>query len=316
MAAVLLAFPMASTACLRAKGLAGAASTIMIVIALVNAVLDPLLIFGLYGAPELGFAGAAWATLCANLVGGILAAYFMIHRARMIDLHWLSLDDMLAHWRTILHVGMPSSLTNLAVPVAMAVVIWIVSGLGEGEVAGFGVAIRIEALALIVPHALSVVIGPFIGQNYGAGRGDRIEQAMRLSLGFSLAYGLVTALLLGIFAHWIGAQFQDDPTVISTTAIYLMIVPVTFWFFAIVRIVAGAYNALGKPRPNVFFFAVKLLVIYIPFSYLGARYMGYQGVAIASALSNIVAGGVAYYWYRKHFPSVILRSTNERHIGE
>ena len=304
-AALLLAFPMASTACLRAKGLSGTASAIMIVIALVNIILDPILIFGLFGAPEMGFVGAAWATLWANLVGSLLAAYFMIFRARMMDFHWPRVPEMVAHWRVILHVGLPSALTNLATPVATAVVIWIVSGLGEGAVAGFGVAIRIEAFALIVPHALSVIIGPFVGQNFGAGQVDRIQVAMRQALGFSIVYGLVVALVLGVFAQWIGAQFQDDPRVIHTTAIYLIIVPVTFGFFAVIRIVAGAYNALGQPRPNVIFFGIKLLAIYIPLSYLGARYMGYQGVAIASALSNVVAGGLAYYWYRRHFSGAL-----------
>ncbi len=304
--ALLLAFPMASTACLRAKGLSGAASAIMIVIALVNIMLDPLLIFGLFGAPELGFVGAAWATLIAVLAGSLLAGYFMVFRARMIDFHWPVFAEMAGHWRTILHVGLPSALTNLATPVAMAVVILIVSGLGEAEVAGFGVAIRIEAFALIVPHALSVIIGPFVGQNYGAGRRDRIRLAMRQALGFSVIYGLLVALLLGVFAYWIGARFQDHPQVINATAVYLIIVPVTLCFFAVIRIVAAAYNALGRPWPNVIFFAVKLVAIYVPLSYLGAIYMGYQGVAIASALSNVVAGGLAYYWYRRHLLADLL----------
>jgi Na+-driven multidrug efflux pump len=225
----------------------------------------------------------------------------------MIDFHWPVFAEMAGQWRVILHVGLPSALTNLATPVAMAVVIFIVSGLGEAAVAGFGVAIRIEAFALIVPHALSVIIGPFVGQNYGAGRSDRIRLAMRQALAFSVAYCLLVALLLGVFADWIGARFQDHPEVIDATAIYLIIVPVTFGFFAIIRIVAGAFNALGQPWPNVIFFAVKLLLIYVPLSYLGAIYMGYQGVAIASALSNILAGGLAYYWYRRHLPA-LLRS--------
>lgn len=305
-AALLLALPMAATACLRARGLSGAASAVMIVIALVNILLDPLLIFGLLGAPELGFVGAAWATLAANLVGTLLAGYFLAIRERMIDFQ-LSFSrrafaDMVGHWRVILHVGLPSALTNLATPVALVAIIWMVSGLGESAVAGFGVAIRIEAFALIVPHALSVSIGPFVGQNYGAGHRDRISVAMRQALGFSIVYSLLVALILGVFAHWIAAQFQDDPQVIAATAVYLIFVPATFSLFAVLRIIAAAYNALGQPRPNVVFFAVKILVIYIPLSYLGIQYMGFPGVAMASALSNIAAGGVAYYWYRTHPP--------------
>lgn len=71
-AALLMAFRIASTACLRAKGLSAAASLVMVVMAVDNIILDPLLIFGLLGAPELGFVAAAWATLGANLVGTLL----------------------------------------------------------------------------------------------------------------------------------------------------------------------------------------------------------------------------------------------------
>lgn len=297
-AAIMLTFPIVGTACLRAKGLSGASSAVMILMAGVNVVLDPILIFGLLGAPELGFVGAAWATVAANIAGTLLTLYFLVVREKMIDFRLPPVKVILAEWRVILHVGLPTALTNLANPVAIAIIVKIVAGLDAAAVAAFGVAFRIEALAFIVPHALSMIIGPFVGQNFGAGQGQRIHEALKTSLSFSLLYGLIVALALGLGGRWIGAQFSDDPAVIEYTAIYLMIVPMTFFFFAITRIVAGAFNALSRPRPNVVFFVVKLALVYIPLSYLGVRWWGFWGVAIASAASNVISGGLAYWWYR------------------
>lgn len=307
---LILALPMAGTASLRAKGASIAASAIMTVSAVANLILDPVLIFGLFGAPELGFAGAAWASVGANLAASLVGAYILIIREDMLDFHWPEWDAMLVHWRSILHVGLPSALTNLISPLSAAAVVSIVSGLGEAAVAGFGVAVNVEAFALIVPQALSAIIGPFVGQNFGAGSVSRIHQAMRQTLGVAVGYGFAVAGLLAFFAHWIGAQFRDDPQVIEVTAAYLTIVPVTFSFFAVIMVVAGAFNALGHPRPNMVFYIIKLVLLYIPLAYLGARVYGFLGVVYAAALSNIITGVIAFYWYRKYFPGIALRAHN------
>jgi len=305
---LLLALPMAGTSSLRAKGASIAASAIMTVTAVANFILDPILIFGLFGAPELGFAGAAWASVGANLAAGLVGAYILIVREDMLDLHLPDWNTMIIRWRSILHVGMPAALTNLISPLSAVAVISIVSGLGEATIAGFGVAVNVEAFSLIVPQALSAIIGPFVGQNYGAGSVKRIHQAMRQTLGIAVAYGLTMALLLAIFSQWIGAQFRDDPHVIEVTALYLSIVPISYSFFAVVMVIAGAFNALGYPRPNVMFYSTKLILLYIPLAYLGARFYGFVGIAYAAAFSNLITGSLAFYWYHKHFPTLTARA--------
>ncbi len=308
---LILAFPMAGTASLRAKGASIAASAIMTVSAVANLILDPILIFGLFGAPELGFAGAAWATVGANLAASLMGAYILIYRENMLDFSRPDFSALLSQWRSILYVGLPSALTNLISPLSAAAVISIVSRLGEASVAGFGVAVNVEAFALIVPQALSAVIGPFVGQNFGAGAVGRIQQAMRQTLSVAVGYGFAVALFLAIFAQWIGAQFRNDPRVIEVTATYLAIVPVSFSFFAVVMVVAGAFNALGRPHPNMMFYITKLILLYIPLAYLGARNYGFVGVAYAAAISNFITGAFALYWYRRYFPALIANASKK-----
>lgn len=310
---LILALPMAGTASLRAKGASLAASSIMTMSALANLILDPILIFGYFGAPEMGFVGAAWASVGANLAASLLAIYILVVRENLLDFHRPDWTAMIADWRSILQVGLPAALTNLISPLSAAVVVSIVSGLGEAAVAGFGVAVNVEAFALIVPQALSAIIGPFVGQNFGAGLTGRIHRGMALTLSVGAGYGALMAVVLALSAHWIGARFRDDPQVIAAAATYLALVPASYCFVAVIMVVAGAFNALGAPRPNMMFYAVKLIGLYIPLAALGVRIFGFTGIAYAAALSNILTGVLAFYWYRTYFPALTNRAAPAMH---
>ena len=100
-------------------------------------------------------------------------------------------------WRSILYIGIPSGLVNVAIPVGLGFITRLVAGYGAAAVAGFGVASRIETFALTVVGALRSVLCPFIGQNWGASRHDRVREAVGLSNRFVVAWG---GLLLVAFA--------------------------------------------------------------------------------------------------------------------
>ena len=78
-------------------------------------------------------------------------------------------EQQLASARAVLHVGAPAAGTNVIIPVSTGVVVWMLATHGEATVAGFGAATRVESLALVIFYAMSSMIGPFAGQNHGAG---------------------------------------------------------------------------------------------------------------------------------------------------
>ena len=94
--------------------------------------------------------------------------------------------SMLVSWREVLRIGVPSTLSQMIGPVSMAVVIGLLAPHGHAVVAGFGVAQRIESLALMVLMALGSSISPFVGQNWGAGRHGRIREALLVGYRFSI----------------------------------------------------------------------------------------------------------------------------------
>ena len=114
-----------------------------------------------------------------------------------------------------MHVGLPAAGTNLLIPLAGGVIVALVAQYGANTVAGFGAATRIEQITLVVFFAMSAMIGPFVGQNLGAGQYQRIGEAIRLCAKFCLLSGLGIAILLAIFGSLLMRQFSDHPEVIE-----------------------------------------------------------------------------------------------------
>lgn len=293
---------MISGSALRAKGDVAWSSVIMIIAAVTNAVVDPLFIFGWGFIPALGLKGAAIASLAANLLAGAAGMALLLRGDRMIALDLGGLGLMKQNWKRILHVGLPSALTNSITPISAAILVAIVSEFGEAAVAGWGVASRIEMMALIIPLALSACIGPFVGQNMGAGEIGRMRAAMRAAFLFAAGYALVIWAVLALFAQPIASAFDDNPDTIAYAATYLVAAPGAYPLYALLMITAGAFNALGIPRPNMVLYTLKLVGIYLPVALYAAPRYGFEGVVAANVLSNVIPGVLAIIWYKARFP--------------
>ena len=164
-----LALAMASGGVLRAVGAARLAMSATLAGGLVNAVLDPILIFGL----ELGVAGAAWASVAARATVFLVGAYGVILKADMLGRFKARLFGRDA--ARIAAIAGPAVLTNVATPVGNAYVTASMAAFGDDAVAGFSIVGRIIPVAFGVVFAPSGAVGPVIGQNFGAQRHDRIR---------------------------------------------------------------------------------------------------------------------------------------------
>jgi len=200
-------------------------------------------------------------------------------------------------WRRVLHIGLPAAGTNAIIPLAHAVVVAILAGLGAEAVAGYGAASRIEGVVLVPFYALSAVIGPFVGQNLGAGRHRRVRRAVRLCARFCIAAGLAMALLLALFAAPLAGLFADDPRVVDTAVAYLRLVPLSYGAAGLVMVVNAAFNGTGRPLPAVVVSSGRMLVLTIPGALAGAALAGAPGVFVAAAAANLISGALALWWF-------------------
>jgi len=167
-------------------------------------------------------------------------------------------------------------------------------------VAGYGAATRIEALTLVVFFAMSATIGPFVGQNLGAGKPGRIVEAIRVSALFCLALGALIAIVLGLFAPRLSRLFSDDAEVIAVTTTYLRIVPWSYGAAGIIMVVNAAFNGVGKPLPAMVISVSRTLILYVPLAYTASRLFGIPGIFAAAFFSDLLSGIIAYAWFRRH----------------
>ena len=281
---------------MRATGDTKLPSMLMIIAAVTNVILDPILIFGVGPVPAMGLNGAAMAALLARaaIFGGTL--YFMRMRLDMLTFKKPDPGELRNSWATILHVGIPAAATNAIIPISTGVITAMLARYGPEAVAGFGVASRVESLTLVMFYALSAVIGPFVGQNIAAGRADRIFEALRLCMLFCLGTGLIIAALLAIGRDWVPTLFSDNPQVTDVSTLFLMIAPVSYGAYGMVMFVNASFNGMGKPMPAVHISVSRMALIYIPLAFIADRMFGIAGIFAAYAVANIVMAVVAYAW--------------------
>ena len=190
----------------------------------VNTVLDPLLIFGIGPFPELGIEGAAIATVISRFTTFSVALWVLKKREKMISFDIPKFTEILNSWKHVLFIGVPIAGARIIIPITIGVITRIVSSYGIKAVAGFGVASRLEFFSLAVIHALASVLGPFIGQNIGAKKYDRVHAAINISHRFTILWEIAIFILLILLRTQIAGIFNKDPQVISTIALYLSLI--------------------------------------------------------------------------------------------
>ena len=287
---------------MRANGSATAPGVIMTVGSIVHLLLDPILIFGWFGIPAMELSGAATAMTVTRFAALIVTLIF-VFKGKMV----LSEDHLRAFFastKRILHVGIPAIATNLIGPVTAAYITRLMANYGETAVAGFGVAGRIEAVAAMLLFALSGSIGPFVGQNLGAKRIDRVRHGVRASYQFSLIWGFAVALPLFVLGGAISGLIDSSPEVIGIAALYLALVPWSYGCWGMMMMATASFNAIGKPLPSTALAFARMVIVYIPLASVLDHYFGYQGVFIATLVSNSLVGIAAYYWLRSQLSTM------------
>ncbi len=303
---IFLVIPMIGNAVLRAGGDAKTPSVLMASTAVINAVLDPILIFGWFGFPALGIKGAALASVLANVVFLIASLSILIFRENLIQFRKNTVAAILHSWNQILHVGLPAIASNLIAPMSTALVTSLISSFGQSAVAGFGLASRLEAFIIIIFMALGGAIAPFVGQNFGAQKFDRLKQGFVFCVAFSFIYALFCIGFFILSVDTLLGFFTTDPEVIKTAKIQLLYCPWGYGFLGLAVIANGSFNAVGKPMPAMTISIGRTLLVYVPLAYWLASSMGIRGVFIAQVLANLLAGIVGFIWYQNVFKQLRL----------
>ncbi len=283
-------------ASMRARGNSLLEGKIITLSAVVNAILDPIMIFGLFGFPRLEIAGAALATLTANVIVMVGTLSYLHLKLRVFATPFANAQIILASWREMLRIGGPAMLTNTVVPIANSITVAMIAGFGVTAVAGFGVGIRIEPLTLIPFYAMSAVASPFMGQNFAANAPDRMLEARKVIAKFCVGYGLLLTVVLFVAAPYLAGLFSDTQEIQEVAVTYLRIMAISYAGYGMVMSACAGFNGMGFPLPGVIISVCRALAVFLPLALLLKWWIGINGLFVAGAVSNVLIGLTAYRW--------------------
>ena len=289
----LMGILMATTGCLRALGDARRSAFATIIAALVNGVLDPILILTL----DMGIEGAAIASVAARIASALYGIYavVIVHRLWTIP-KW---ENITAFLRPYAVITIPAILTNLATPFSNGYVQLELAQYGDAALASWSFISRLVPVAFGTLFALSGAIGPIIGQNYGAGQFERIKHSYRDGLIFTVIYTILVSLLLILMRSWLMDRFHLVGEAREMANIFILICCPLFLFNGMLFVANASFNTLGHAVNATFFNWGRASLGTIPVVMLGGLYGGSVGVLVGHALGAVPFGiGGAYMAWR------------------
>ena len=300
---LLIVCMMTGNSILRASGNTRTPSMLMAFAGFSNAVLDPLLIFGIGPFPALGIQGAAWATVISWALVFAYLYYLLIFKLEMVSRRLPSNEVFATSGREMLRIGIPAAGANMMTPLAAGIMTAIAAGFGNSAVAALGVGGRIEPIAILLVLAMSTSLPPLISQNYGAGRVERVAEAYRLAIRFVLVWQLFIYGVLALAAPLIAEVFSDDPEVISTIKLFLWILPLGYGMQGVIILTNSSLNALHRPMSALWLSIARFFVFYVPLAWLGSVYFGLWGFFVGAVAGNLIMGVISLATFNREVKS-------------
>ena len=289
------AVAMVGTSLMRAAGDVATPGYLMAVGSFLQVLFGPALIFGFSEWDGFGLKGAAIAFIVARTTTFLFVIYFLNKNKFLVS----SLDDFWLSTREVFHVGLPAIASNLIGPLSMTFITRLVAGYGSAAVAGFSLASRIETMLVMVVWAISMSVGPFVGQNWGARKFERVWKAVSLANIYAVSWGALSYVVLFLTSPLVINTVTDELAVADAALTYLLIVPIGMGLMGISANASNSFNALGKPVPPLVMSVVQMLVLTIPLAILGNFFLGFPGIFFGGVFAILISASVIHIWLRR-----------------
>ena len=263
-----------------------------------NIVLDPLFIFGFGAIPPMGVAGAAIATVLAQLVVMLLFLYTILRDTVLFSNVHILHSYSSQHTMEIFRIGLPSAVQSMLFSGISMVIARLIAGWGDAAVAVQKVGSQIESISWMTAEGYAAALNSFVAQNHGAKNTDRIREGYRLSMIVMLSWGVFCSLVLIVFPQLIFQVFIQEAEVLPMGVDYLRILGASQLFMCMEITTAGAFSGLGKTLPPSIV-SITLTGARIPMAILLGRWLGLNGVWWAITISSIGKGIVLLGWFLK-----------------
>lgn len=268
---------------------------------LVNVVLDPFLIFGWGGLPQLGVAGAAVATVASRGLASLVAIYLLFSGSLGIELKLSYLKLKLRWIRQILSIGGPSAIGQAGTALGAIVLMGLISRVGVVAVSAYGIGQRIIMILNVVVWGLASPLTTMIGQNIGAQQTRRATTIAKRALLTLFSTLTVMGVIVFLLRKPIFRTFINEQAVITEGTRFISIFIWSIPFFGIFALVSAIFRGSGHTRPPMVLSILRLLVFRVGLSYiltfgLIGPTLGSDGIWVGLTISNILGAILSMVW--------------------
>ena len=273
--------------------------------AIINIVLDPILIFGYFGMPRMGVAGAAAATVTGQIIAGILAVFFHFKKNREIRMNFWKFvpgKEMIAH---IYAVGVPSIIMQAIGSVMVYGMNQILIAFTSTAVAVFGVYFKLQSFIFMPVFGLNNGMVPIIAYNYGARKKQRMLQTMKLSICYAVGIMLVGLLIIECIPAQLLKLFNASETMLDMGVPALRIICISFAFAGFCIVCGSVFQALGNGVYSMLVSIARQLVVLLPVAYLLSKLGNVDYVWWSFPIAEIASLGMTLFFLKRIQHSIL-----------
>lgn len=279
---------------------------IQMVGAVLNIILDPIMIFGLLGFPAMGVAGAALATVISQVVGTLMGLYYNLRKNPEIQLSLNQLRPSAPIIARIYSVGVPSILLQTVSSLLIFGLNQILVAFSETATAVYGVYFKLQGFAFLPIIGMNNGMVPIIAYNYGAKKPERILQTIKLAITYALIIMVVAVAVFQIFPTQLLGFFQASPEMLEIGVPALRILSLCFIIGGFTIVSSSVFQALGRGLLSMSISIFRQLVLVLPLAYFFSLTGKLEMVWWAFPVAEVLAGLLALYYLRRAYRRVIL----------
>lgn len=275
--------------------------------AIVNIVLDPILIFGYFGLPAMEMAGAAWATVIGQIVGAVMALLLNLFRNQEIRLKIRGFKPQLEVIRRILSVGIPSIIMASVGSVMTFLMNKILMGFSSTATTVFGVYFKLQSFAFMPVFGLNNGMVPILAYNYGAKRKDRMMEVIKRAMVYAVCIMVVCLAVFQLIPNQLLLLFDASENMLAMGIPALRLISLSYVFSGICVVSGSVFQALGNGVYSMFVSVARQLLILIPVAWLLSLTGRLELVWLAFPIAELASIGTSAFFLRRIYQRVIAK---------
>ena len=268
--------------------------------AIINIILDPILIFGLLGLPAMGVTGAAAATVIGQIIAAILG--FVCNAVYNHDIT-LSIKGIFTIDTTVIskvyRVGIPSIIMQSITSVMTFSLNKILAEFSSTAVAVFGVYYKLNSFIFMPVFGMNNGLVPILSYNYGARKPDRIKKTIKLGMKYAVAIMIFGLLLFELFPSGLLGIFDASQEMLSIGCVALRIIASSFVFAGVAIICSTVFQAIGNPLHSLIMSVCRQLLVIVPVAWLLSLSGRLELVWLAFPIAEFVSVAMSIFFMKK-----------------